>query len=188
VRDGVAEAQKCALACDFYAEHAERFLARAPVTTEARTSFITFNPLGVVLAVMPWNFPFWQVFRFAASPATGTCGLKRSPADAEPDSQPQGSPVTSVGIVRRTGAWSGTRASAPPLAQLAHSVTRTRFSIATAEHDTALQILGNCTSYTRKIHALKMDRRRLAITQRWSEQRSAVGMSLAPSPTLQSLL
>jgi succinate-semialdehyde dehydrogenase/glutarate-semialdehyde dehydrogenase len=66
VRDGVAEAQKCALVCDFYAEHAERFLAPEPVATEAQKSFVAFNPLGVVLAVMPWNFPFWQVFRFAA--------------------------------------------------------------------------------------------------------------------------
>jgi succinate-semialdehyde dehydrogenase / glutarate-semialdehyde dehydrogenase len=66
VRDGAAEAQKCALACDFYAENAQHFLAREPVATEARHSFVTFNPLGVVLAVMPWNFPFWQVFRFAA--------------------------------------------------------------------------------------------------------------------------
>lgn len=66
VRDGVAEAQKCALACDFYAENAERFLAREPVQTEARKSFVTFQPLGTVLAVMPWNFPFWQVFRFGA--------------------------------------------------------------------------------------------------------------------------
>ena len=66
MREGVGEAQKCALACDFYADNAERFLAREPVATEARASFVTFNPLGVVLAVMPWNFPFWQVFRFAA--------------------------------------------------------------------------------------------------------------------------
>jgi succinate-semialdehyde dehydrogenase/glutarate-semialdehyde dehydrogenase len=66
LRDGVAKAQKCALVCDFYAEHAERFLARELVTVEARKSFVTFNPLGVILAVMPWNFPFWQVFRFAA--------------------------------------------------------------------------------------------------------------------------
>jgi len=65
-RDGVAEAQKCATACEHYAEHAERLLAREPVATEAHKSFVTFNPLGVVLAVMPWNFPFWQVFRFAA--------------------------------------------------------------------------------------------------------------------------
>jgi succinate-semialdehyde dehydrogenase/glutarate-semialdehyde dehydrogenase len=66
VRDGVVEAQKCALTCDFYAESAAQFLAREPVKTEATNSFVTFNPLGVVLAVMPWNFPFWQVFRFAA--------------------------------------------------------------------------------------------------------------------------
>ena len=66
LRDGIAEAQKCALACEYFAEHAARFLAREPVATEARASFVTFNPLGVVLAVMPWNFPFWQVFRFAA--------------------------------------------------------------------------------------------------------------------------
>ena len=66
VRDGIAEAQKCALACEFFADHAAKLLAREPVETDARTSFVTFNPLGVVLAVMPWNFPFWQVFRFAA--------------------------------------------------------------------------------------------------------------------------
>src|SRR5690242_10559791 len=66
MRDGIAEAQKCALCCDFYAEHAGHFLAREPVATEARKSFVTFQPLGVVLAIMPWNFPFWQVFRFAA--------------------------------------------------------------------------------------------------------------------------
>src|SRR5208282_725488 len=66
VRDGIAEAQKCALACEFYADNAARFLAREPVATEGRSSFVTFIPLGVVLAVMPWNFPLWQVFRFAA--------------------------------------------------------------------------------------------------------------------------
>ena len=66
VRDGIAEAQKCALGCDFYADNAERLLARETIATEARSSFVTFNPLGVIFAVMPWNFPFWQVFRFAA--------------------------------------------------------------------------------------------------------------------------
>ena len=66
VRDGVAEVQKCAVGCDYYAENAERFLAPEMVKTEARKSFVIFQPLGVVLAVMPWNFPFWQVFRFAA--------------------------------------------------------------------------------------------------------------------------
>jgi succinate-semialdehyde dehydrogenase / glutarate-semialdehyde dehydrogenase len=66
VRDGIAEIHKCALGCDFYAEHAADFLAPEPVVTEARNSFVTFQPLGVVLAIMPWNFPFWPVFRFAA--------------------------------------------------------------------------------------------------------------------------
>ncbi|MGH8849549.1 MAG: NAD-dependent succinate-semialdehyde dehydrogenase [Casimicrobiaceae bacterium] len=66
VKEGIAEAQKCALGCDFYADNAARFLERETIATEARSSFVRFNPLGVVLAVMPWNFPFWQVFRFAA--------------------------------------------------------------------------------------------------------------------------
>ena len=66
VAAGEAEARKCATACDFYAENAERFLSREDAPTESRRSFVAFNPLGVVLAVMPWNYPFWQVFRFAA--------------------------------------------------------------------------------------------------------------------------
>src|SRR5438105_12780079 len=57
IRHGIAEVQKCAAGCDYYAQHAERFLAPEPVQTEARKSFVAFNPLGVVLAVMPWNFP-----------------------------------------------------------------------------------------------------------------------------------
>ena len=66
VAAGRTEAEKCALACDYYAEHGARFLADEPVQTEASKSYVHFRPLGVVLAVMPWNFPFWQVFRFAA--------------------------------------------------------------------------------------------------------------------------
>jgi succinate-semialdehyde dehydrogenase/glutarate-semialdehyde dehydrogenase len=66
IRDGIAEAQKCATGCDHYAEHAERYLADEIVETAPRKSFVAFRPLGVVLAVMPWNFPFWQVIRFAA--------------------------------------------------------------------------------------------------------------------------
>jgi len=64
--DGRAEIEKCAGACDHFADHASRYLARQPVEIEGAKAFVTFNPLGVVLAVMPWNFPFWQVFRFAA--------------------------------------------------------------------------------------------------------------------------
>src|SRR5262249_32283549 len=66
VKDGRAEAEKCAWACDYYAEHAQQFLTPEVIATDASKSFVTFQPLGVVLAVMPWNFPFWQVFRFAA--------------------------------------------------------------------------------------------------------------------------
>jgi len=66
VAQGRGEAEKCASVCDYYAEHAEAFLSPEPVATDASRSFVAFQPLGVVLAVMPWNFPFWQVFRFAA--------------------------------------------------------------------------------------------------------------------------
>ena len=66
VTDGRAEVEKCAAHCDWFAEHAEAYLAEEPVDLGSGETFVTFNPLGVVLAVMPWNFPFWQVFRFAA--------------------------------------------------------------------------------------------------------------------------
>jgi len=61
-----AEIEKCAYNCDFYAEHAATFLADEHVAMNLSDSFVAFEPLGVVLAIMPWNFPFWQVFRFAA--------------------------------------------------------------------------------------------------------------------------
>ncbi|MEH2470616.1 succinate-semialdehyde dehydrogenase/glutarate-semialdehyde dehydrogenase [Nitrobacteraceae bacterium AZCC 2161] len=61
-----AEVEKCALNCDFYAEHGPLFLADEIVTSNATDSRIVFDPLGVVLAIMPWNYPFWQYFRFAA--------------------------------------------------------------------------------------------------------------------------
>jgi succinate-semialdehyde dehydrogenase/glutarate-semialdehyde dehydrogenase len=66
VKAAVAEVVKCATTCRYYAEHAERYLADESVTTEAQQTFIRYEPMGTILAVMPWNFPFWQVFRFAA--------------------------------------------------------------------------------------------------------------------------
>ena len=66
VKQGIAEAEKCARACDYYAANAETHLAPDLIQTEGSQSYVAFEPLGVVLAVMPWNFPLWQVFRFAA--------------------------------------------------------------------------------------------------------------------------
>ena len=66
LKQGVAEVEKCASGCDYYADSAEAHLAPEIVETAASRSYVAFDPLGVVLAVMPWNFPFWQVFRFAA--------------------------------------------------------------------------------------------------------------------------
>jgi succinate-semialdehyde dehydrogenase/glutarate-semialdehyde dehydrogenase len=76
LKSAVQEAAKCALACRYYAENAERQLADEPVVTDASRSYVHYQPIGPVLAVMPWNFPFWQVFRFAA-PAlmAGNTGL-----------------------------------------------------------------------------------------------------------------
>ena len=76
INAAVQEAEKCALVCRYYAENAERHLADDVVETNATKSYVHFQPLGIVLAIMPWNFPFWQVFRFAA-PAlmAGNIGL-----------------------------------------------------------------------------------------------------------------
>jgi succinate-semialdehyde dehydrogenase/glutarate-semialdehyde dehydrogenase len=66
IGDGRGEVEKCALVCDFYADNAEKFLADEPAESDGSKAYVAFRPIGTVLAVMPWNFPFWQVFRFAA--------------------------------------------------------------------------------------------------------------------------
>jgi succinate-semialdehyde dehydrogenase/glutarate-semialdehyde dehydrogenase len=66
--DGRAEVEKCAFHCDWFADHAAEYLANEPADIGGGEAFVTFNPIGIILAVMPWNFPFWQVFR-AAAPA-----------------------------------------------------------------------------------------------------------------------
>ncbi|MCP4214186.1 MAG: NAD-dependent succinate-semialdehyde dehydrogenase [bacterium] len=80
VGDGIGEAKKCGLVCDYYADNAESFLQPEEVETDAQRSYVAFQPIGAVLAVMPWNFPFWQVFRFAAPAlmAGNTCLLKHA--------------------------------------------------------------------------------------------------------------
>jgi succinate-semialdehyde dehydrogenase/glutarate-semialdehyde dehydrogenase len=76
IKQSRAEVEKCAWVCEYYSENAEKFLADEIIKTEAQKSFVTYQPLGAVLAIMPWNFPFWQVFRFAVpNLMAGNAGL-----------------------------------------------------------------------------------------------------------------
>ena len=102
IRAGVEEAAKCALACRFYAEHGPSFVADQHVDDEGHRSFIAYDPLGVVLAVMPWNFPFWQAIRFMA-PAfvAGNVGLLKHASNV-----PQCA-LELEALVRRAGAPDG---------------------------------------------------------------------------------
>jgi succinate-semialdehyde dehydrogenase/glutarate-semialdehyde dehydrogenase len=93
-----AEIVKCAGVCHYYAEHAARILAPEPVETESTDAYVRWDPLGVVLAVMPWNFPFWQVFRFLASALmAGNAGLLKHASNV-----PQCA-LAIEGLVRRAG-------------------------------------------------------------------------------------
>src|SRR3989442_11055935 len=81
LQQGEAEAEKCAWACEYYAEQAAAMLGDQPRVTDGSRSYVRFDPIGPVLAIMPWNFPFWQVFRFAAPAlmAGETGRLKHAP-------------------------------------------------------------------------------------------------------------
>ncbi len=81
ISESRSEVNKCAWVCDYYAENATAFLADESITTDASQSFVKHDPIGGVLAIMPWNFPFWQVFRYAAPTLTAgnTCLLKHAP-------------------------------------------------------------------------------------------------------------
>jgi succinate-semialdehyde dehydrogenase/glutarate-semialdehyde dehydrogenase len=82
IKESRAEISKCALVCDYYAENSEAFLADEVIISDASNSFVRHNPIGSVLAIMPWNFPFWQVFRYAAPTLTaGNVGLLKHAAN-----------------------------------------------------------------------------------------------------------
>src|SRR6478752_2530946 len=101
-RDSIAEIEKCARGCRFYAENGARFLEQEPAQTDAAESYVAYEPLGVVLAVMPWNFPFWQVIRFAA-PAlvAGNVGLLKHASNVP------GCALELQSLVERAGAPEG---------------------------------------------------------------------------------
>src|SRR5699024_7533988 len=102
ITEALGEVRKCAATCDYYAEHAADFLAPTPVETEASASYAAYEAIGVVLAVMPWNFPYWQVIRFAAPTLTvGNAGLLKHAANVT------GSALSLQSLFERAGYPSG---------------------------------------------------------------------------------
>src|SRR4051812_20513039 len=99
----IEEVEKCARGCRFYAENAERFLEDETAQTSAARTFVRYEPLGTILAIMPWNFPFWQVFRFAAPAIMAGEGGGFKKAAHLPPSAP---PLVKV-FFRGGGGWGG---------------------------------------------------------------------------------
>lgn len=97
-KSAISEIEKCAWVCSYYAEHAANFLADEIIETDASKSFVTFQPIGVVLAIMPWNFPLWQVFRFVA-PAlmAGNAGLLKHASNVA------GCAIAIQGLIEKAG-------------------------------------------------------------------------------------
>lgn len=84
IRESMAEIEKCAVACDYFADHSDTLLKDKEVISDASRSIVIFQPLGIILAVMPWNFPFWQLFRFAApSLMAGNCAVMKHASNVQ---------------------------------------------------------------------------------------------------------
>ena len=99
IRESRQEVEKCAWTCEFYAQNAERFLMTEPAETDATESYVRFEPLGTILGIMPWNFPFWQVFRFAVPTImAGNCVILKHASNVQICAQKIGEIFSSAGF------------------------------------------------------------------------------------------